>query len=109
MRSATLDENVVFANSPSLEPMPVKSNRSTAMPSAVSASAMRFAATTFLPQVKQCANSAVARGVPSGRSSTAASLSPLALGKSKRSAGMARLLRWVAASLAQSGGYAPIN
>jgi hypothetical protein len=31
---ATLDENVVLANSPSLEPMPVKSKRSTAMPSA---------------------------------------------------------------------------
>ena len=36
-RSATLEENVVLANSPSLAPSPVKSKRSTAMPSAVSA------------------------------------------------------------------------
>src|SRR5262249_38896866 len=34
-RSATLEENVVLANSPSLAPSPVKSKRSTAMPSAV--------------------------------------------------------------------------
>ena len=40
-RSATLEENVVLANSPSLEPSPVKSKRSTAMPSAVKPSAMR--------------------------------------------------------------------
>jgi hypothetical protein len=57
-RSETLEENVVLANSPSLEPSPVKSNRSTAMPSAVRPSAMRLAACTSLPQVKQCANSA---------------------------------------------------
>src|SRR5262245_39354898 len=57
-RSATLDENVVLANSPSLEPSPVKSKRNTPMPSAVSACAMRRAACTSLPQVKQCANSA---------------------------------------------------
>jgi len=43
-RSATLDENVVLANSPSLAPIPVKSKRSTAMPSAVKPSAMRLAA-----------------------------------------------------------------
>jgi hypothetical protein len=48
-----LDENVVLANSPSLEPSPVKSKRSTAMSSAVSASAIRLAACTSLPQVKQ--------------------------------------------------------
>ena len=36
----------------------VKSNRSTAMPFAASAAAMRLAASTSLPQVKQCANSA---------------------------------------------------
>src|SRR5664279_4775638 len=47
-----------FANSPSLEPRPVKSNRSTAMPFAASANAMRRAASTSLPQVKQCANNA---------------------------------------------------
>ena len=58
-------------------PSPVKSKRSTAMPSAVSRSAMRLAACTSLPQVKQCANSAKAGGSPAGRSSTAASFSPL--------------------------------
>ena len=63
-RSATLEENVVLANSPSLAPSPVKSKRSTAMPRAVSPSAMRFAASTSLPQVKQCANSANATGWP---------------------------------------------
>ena len=57
-RSPTLEEKVVLANSPSLEPSPVKSKRSTAMSSAVSASAMRLAACTSLPQVKQWANSA---------------------------------------------------
>ena len=49
---------VELAKSPSLEPRPVKSNRSTAMPLAASAAAIRFAASTSLPQVKQCANSA---------------------------------------------------
>ncbi len=57
-RSATLEEKVELAKSPSLEPNPVKSNRSTAMPFADSADAMRLAASTSLPQVKQCANSA---------------------------------------------------
>jgi hypothetical protein len=57
-RSATLEENVVLANSPSLEPSPVKSKRSTAISSAVSPSAMRLAACTSLPQVKQWANNA---------------------------------------------------
>src|SRR5215831_7516278 len=57
-RSAILEENVVLANSPSLEPRPVKSKRSTAMPSAVKPSAIRLAAWMSLPQVKQCANSA---------------------------------------------------
>ena len=52
-RSATLDENVVLANSPSLEPSPVKSKRRTAISSAVSPSAIRLAACTSLPQVKQ--------------------------------------------------------
>jgi hypothetical protein len=53
-----LEEKLVLANSPSLEPSPVKSKRSTAMPSAVSPSATRFAARMSLPQVKQWANSA---------------------------------------------------
>ena len=48
----------MLANSPSLVPRPVKSKRSTAMPDAVSRSAMRLAARTSLPQVKQWANSA---------------------------------------------------
>ena len=57
-RSATFEEKVELAKSPSLEPSPVKSNRSTAMPLAASAAEMRRAASTSLPQVKQCANSA---------------------------------------------------
>ncbi len=57
-RSATFEEKVELAKSPSLEPRPVKSKRSTAMPLAASATAMRLAASTSLPQVKQCANSA---------------------------------------------------
>src|SRR5947209_4915724 len=88
IRSATLEENVVLANSPSLAPSPVKSKRSTATPQAVSPSAMRFAARMSLPQVKQCANSAYAEGSPAGRSSSAARRSPRALGKVKRSVGM---------------------
>ena len=57
-RSATVEENVELAKSPSLEPSPVKSNRSTAMPLAANAVAMCLAANPSLPQVKQCANSA---------------------------------------------------
>jgi hypothetical protein len=44
------------------------------MPRAVSADAMRRAASESLLQVKQCANKAVARVGPSGRSSAAASM-----------------------------------
>src|SRR3954447_18328215 len=88
-RSATLDEKPVLANSPSLAPSPVKSKRSTAMPRSVRPSAMRLAARLSLPQVKQWANNAKAVGVPPGRSSSAESFSPRALGKSKRSEGMA--------------------
>src|SRR5262249_38946517 len=82
------DENVVLANSPSLPPSPVKSKRSTAMPCDVRPCAINRAALLSLPQVKQCANKATARIGPSGRSSSAASFSPSALAKSKRSAGM---------------------
>jgi len=39
-RSSTFEENVVLANSPSLAPRPVKSNRSAAMPRSFSPSAM---------------------------------------------------------------------
>src|ERR1700739_1911900 len=67
MRSATFEEKLVLANSPSLAPRPVKSKRSTAMPRAVRPSAMRRAARTSLPQGKQWANSAKGRGVPRGR------------------------------------------
>src|SRR3982750_1228199 len=88
-RSATLDEKPVLANSPSLAPSPVKSKRSTAMPRSVRPSAMRLAARLSLPQVKQWANNAKAVGVPPGRSSSAESFLPRALGKSKRSEGMA--------------------
>src|SRR5215213_731442 len=91
-RSATLEEKLVLANSPWLAPRPVKSKRSTAMPRAVKPSAMRLAARLSLPQVKQCANNANATGRPAGRSSSADSCSPRALGKSKRSDGMASSL-----------------
>src|ERR1700738_4959257 len=86
------DENVELAKSPSLEPSPVKSNRSTAMPLAASAAAIRFAASTSLPQVKQCANSAYAVGSPSGRSSAAASWWPPTPENWKRSIGIGVLL-----------------
>src|SRR3954462_5618047 len=59
------------------------------MPRSVRPSAIRLAARLSFPQVKQCANSANAVGVPAGRSSSAESFSPRALGKSKRSEGMA--------------------
>ena len=57
-RSSVLELNVVSANSPSLEPSPVKSNRSVAMPAAASAPVMCRIASRLLPQVKQWANSA---------------------------------------------------
>ena len=60
----------------SLEPRPVNSKRSVAMPRTARPAAMRLAATTSLPQVKQCANSAVASGGPSGKSSRAARFCP---------------------------------
>ena len=59
--AATFDEKFVLAKSPSLDPRPVKSNRSTAIPSAASVRLMMDAALTSFPQVKQCANSARAR------------------------------------------------
>ena len=57
-RSATFEEKLVLANSPSLAPRPVKSKRSTAMPRPASASAMREAAKMSFEQVKQCAKTA---------------------------------------------------
>lgn len=80
-RSAMLEEKLVLANSPSLPPSPVKSKRSTAKPAAASAALTRAAASVSFEQVKQWANSAYARGVPSGRSRRAASRLPSAPGK----------------------------
>src|SRR5690606_17717347 len=59
---------------------PVKSKRSTPMPWSVSARAMRAAAATSLPQVKQWANNASAAGSPSGSSNAPARSSPSWLG-----------------------------
>ena len=56
-RSATLEEKLVLANSPSLWPRPVKSKRRTPMPCAARAAAMREAAKMSLVQVKQWAKS----------------------------------------------------
>src|SRR5258708_27501028 len=60
--------------------MPVKSKRSTAMSRAVRPSAIRAAAKMSLPQVKQWANRAKARGL-AGKSRRSAKLPPVALGK----------------------------
>src|SRR6267154_4862196 len=76
MRSATFEEKLVLANSPSEDPRPVKSKRSTPTPAAARLSAIRFAASTSLVQVKQWANSANARIGPTGKSIRAASSSP---------------------------------
>ncbi|MCY1303248.1 hypothetical protein D9M70_529440 [compost metagenome] len=48
-----LEEKLVEANSPSLDPKPVKSKRRTAIPSRASSAAMRRAAARSLEQVKQ--------------------------------------------------------
>ena len=60
--------NDVSAKSPSDAPRPVKSKRSTAMPWAARAEEIRAAACDSRLQVKQWANTAVARGAPTGRS-----------------------------------------
>ena len=52
-RSSTFDEKLLFANSPSLLPRPVKSKRSTAMPRSASVRLMRVAANPSLEHVKQ--------------------------------------------------------
>ena len=57
-----LEENVVLANSPPLAPRPVKSKRSTPMPSSTSPRLMRDAAAMSFERVKQCANNAKATG-----------------------------------------------
>ena len=51
-RSSTLDEKLVFANSPSLAPIPVKSNRNTAIPQICESLGNLEAAKMSLPQVK---------------------------------------------------------
>src|SRR6478752_2388023 len=84
-RSATLEEKLVLANSPSLEPRPVKSKRRQAMPRVASCCAMRVAAKTSLPQVKQCAKSAYADADSSGASRRAASCWPPLPAKATRS------------------------
>lgn len=52
------EEKLVFANSPSLLPRPVKSKRNTAIPCSAIAPLIRAAAKMSFEQVKQCANSA---------------------------------------------------
>src|SRR6516162_4273652 len=86
MRSSTLEEKLVLAKSPSDEPRPVKSKRSTATPAVASPLAMRRAANASFVQVKQWANSAKARTEPLGSSSRAASSSPLLPGNVARMA-----------------------
>src|SRR5580692_6302038 len=85
IRSSTLEENPLVANSPSLSPRPVKSKRNTPTPLAAKARLMWTAALAVLSQVKQCARSAKACASPSGRSSRADSVWPCAFLKSKGS------------------------
>ena len=92
-RSSTLEEKFVLANSPCEWPSPVKSKRSTAIPRSASVAAMARAAAMSLEQVKQCANSAVARGLPRGMSRRAASIAPLWPGNSIFRSGMESLPR----------------
>ena len=75
-KSNILVEKLVFENSPPECPRPVKSKRNTAMPCAASLWAIRFAAGISFEQVKQCANKALARCGPSGKSNRAASWWP---------------------------------
>ena len=51
----------MLAKSPSLEPRPVKSNRSTPMPSRARVRLIVLAARISFPHVKQCAKTAYAR------------------------------------------------
>ena len=73
-RSATFDEKLVFAKSPSEPPSPVKSKRNVASPASANASAMSEVALLSFEQVKQCANNTYACGACApGMSSRAAS------------------------------------
>ena len=65
-RSSTLELKLVFANSPSLAPRPVKSKRRTPKPASVSWVAIHVAARRSLLHVKQCANRANAVAAPLG-------------------------------------------
>ena len=57
-RSSRLDEKSVSPKSPALSPMPVKSNRKTAIPRSTRVRLMRTAAFRSFEQVKQWAKSA---------------------------------------------------
>ena len=70
------DEKLVDENSPSLDPRPVKSKRSTATPVRASSAAIRRTAARSFEHVKQCAKSAKARTGPLERSSRAERLAP---------------------------------
>ena len=60
--SSTFDEKLVLANSPSLAPSPVKSNRRTPIPRSTRPRVIRVAAGISFEHVKQCTNSAYATG-----------------------------------------------
>jgi hypothetical protein len=80
-RSATLEENVVLANSPSLEPRPVKSKRSGDAERG-QAFGDALGGVDVLAAGEAMREQRSARHVPTGASSSAASFCPLALGKS---------------------------
>ena len=72
--SSTLALKLVSSKEPPLLPKPVKSKRSTPIPSVFSARLMFRAALICLEQVKQCANTAYIFGFgPGGRSNSALS------------------------------------
>lgn len=74
-RSSTLDEKLESEKSPSLSPRPVKSKRTTAIPSPDNVRVMSTAARMFFEQVKQCAKRAYATGRPFGGTSRRAARS----------------------------------
>lgn len=84
-KSPTLDVKFVFSNSPRKWPKPVKSNRKTAYPIVVKRAATLRAAVISFEQVKQWANTAVARCAPLGKSRRAARSCPPWPGKLNRS------------------------
>ena len=86
-RSATLDENVVLANSPSLAPSPVKSKRSTRDAERRQALGDAAGGLHVLAAGEAVREQRVGRGSPAGLSSRPASRWPCALAKSNCSAG----------------------